>query len=162
MYVLNTMLQAALAFALLGYLFSARKFISFLNSLTPTQGLIFYYFQLFVTLEVLQTLGLVVRGIKIASTMQTVGELFVIFAFFILVDQESRWIQVVVGEETKQEQRCPQLYLQSEDGATFEFWSNWFAPDTARILTFVVTPAILVAIGTYLMGFKRIQRSLLA
>lgn len=156
------MLQSALVFAFLGYLFSSRKFILFLNRLTPTQGLIFYYFQLFVTLEVLQYLGLVVGGIKIASTMQTFGELLVIFAFFILVDQESRWIQVVVGEDTKQEQRCPQLYLQSEDGATFEFWSNWFSPDTARIFTFIVTPAILVALGTYMMGFKRIQRSLLA
>ena len=156
------MLQSALVFAFLGYVFSSRKFILFLNSLTPTQGLIFYYFQLFVTLEVLQYLGLVVGGIKIASTIQTFGELLVIFAFFILVDQESRWIQVVVGEETKQEQRCPQLYLQSEDGATFEFWSHWFSPDTARVLTFIVTPAILVAVGTYLMGFKRIQRSLLA
>lgn len=156
------MLQAALTFALLGYLFSARTFILFLNKLTPTQGLLFYYFQLFVTLEVLQALGLVVGGIQITSTVQTIGELFVIFAFFILVNQESRWIQVLVGEETKQEQQCPQIYLHSEDGATFEFWSTWFAPDTARILTFVVTPAVLVAIGTYLMGFKRIQRHLLA
>lgn len=156
------MLQAAVTFAVIGYLFSARRFISFLNTLTPTQGLIFYYFQLFVTLEVLQYLGLVVGGVKISTSMQTIGELLVIFAFFILVDQESRWIQVVIGEETKQEQRCPQLYLQSEDGATFEFWSRWFEPDTARILTFVVTPAILVALGTYLMGFRRIQRHLLA
>ena len=158
----NTMLQAALTFALLGYLFSARKFISFLNTLTPTQGLIFYYFQLFVTLEVLQSLGLVVGGIRMATSMQTIGELLVIFGFFIIVDQESRWIQVVVGEETKQEQVCPGVYLQSEDGAVFEFWSTWFEPETARLLTFVLTPAVLVAAGTYLMGFKRIQRSLLA
>lgn len=156
------MLQSALVFAFLGYVFSSRKFVVFLNTLSPTQGLIFYYFQLFVTLQVLQYLGLVVGGVKIASTMQTIGELFVIFAFFILVDQESRWVQVVIQEDTKQEQRCPQLYLQSEDGATFEFWSCWFDPDTARVLTFIVTPAILVSIGTYLMGFKPIQRSLLA
>lgn len=162
MYVLNTMLQAALAFATLGYLFSSRTLITFLNGLTPFQGLVFYYVQLFVTLEVLQRMGLVIGGVKMTSPYQTIGELIIIFAFFILVVQKSQWVEHVIEEQTGQPQNYPVIFVHSEDGATYAFWRMFAGPDTARILTFVVTPAILVAIGTYLMGFRRIQRHLLA
>ena len=155
------MLQAALAFGVLGYLFSSRTLITFLNTLSPFQGLVFYYLQLFVTLEVLQWMGLVVGGVKITSPVQTLGELMIIFAFFILVVQKSQWVEHVIEQQTGQVQNYPVIFVHSEDGATYAFWRHFAEPETARILTFVVTPAILVTIGTYLMGFRRIQRHLL-
>jgi hypothetical protein len=160
----NIVAKTALTFAVLGYIFSSRYFILFLNNLDPVRGLIFYYFQIFVTLEVLQYFGLVIGGVKMTSITQTIGELLIIFAFFIIVDNESEWIQVVVKEEKKEEQNCPQVYLQAEDGAAYYFWKllTNADPDTLRILTFVVTPALLVSIGLLLTGGVSVRRELLA
>lgn len=160
----NIIAKTALTFALLGYIFSSRYFILFLNKLDPIQGLVFYYLQIFVTLEVLQYFGLVIGGVKMTSITQTIGELLIIFAFFVIVDNESEWIQVVVGEEKKEEQNCPKVYLQAEDGATYYFWKSLTgaSPDALRILTFVVTPALLVSVGLFLTGGVSVRRELLS
>lgn len=160
----NIIAKTALTFALLGYIFSSRYFILFLNNLDPIQGLVFYYFQIFVTLEVLQYFGLVIGGVKMTSITQTIGELLMIFAFFIIVDNESEWIQVVVGEDKKEKQNCPKVYLQAEDGATYYFWKSLTgaSPDVLRILTFVVTPALLVSVGLFLTGGVSVRRELLS
>lgn len=157
-------LKTALAFAVLGYLFSSRQFILFLNRLNPFQGLLFYYLQLFVTLEVLQYFGLVIGGVKMQSITQTIGELMIVFAFFILVDQESAWVAYVIGEDEGKKKDYPVVYTQSEDGAVYYLWSTYVTnnPDTARMLTFVVTPVVLVAIGLYLTGGTKVRRELLA
>lgn len=160
----NLILKTAGMFALLGWIFSSRSFILFLNQLNPFQGLLFYYLQLFVTLEVLQYFGLIIGGVPMTSLTQTIGELMMIFAFFILVDQESEWIQRVVGEKEKKEQHCPKVYLQAEDGATYYLWNTYVTnnEEIVRFLTFVVTPAILVGIGLYLTGGAKLRRELLS
>ena len=157
-------LKTAAAFAIIGYLFSARQLILFLNQLNPFQGLFFYYLQLFVTLEILQYFGLVIGGIKMQSISQTIGELMIIFAFFILVAQESAWVAYVVGEDEGKKKDYPVVYTQSEDGAVYYLWSTYVTsnPDTARLLTFVLTPVVLVALGLYLTGGAKVRRELLA
>lgn len=157
-------LKIVFAFAVFGYIFSSRKFILFLNNLNPIAGLAFYYFQLFVVLEILQYFGLVIGGVKMTDLSQTIGQLLIIFAFFIIVDNESEWVQIVVGEKTKEKQNCPKLYIQSEDGAVFYFWKTFITQneEILRLLTFVVTPAILATIGLYLTGGKVVRRELLA
>lgn len=160
----NLILKTAGAFALIGYLFSSRQFILFLNSLNPFQGLLFYYLQLFVTLEVLQMFGLVVGGVKMQSLTQTLGELLMVFAFFILVDQESAWVAHVVGEPEGKDKDYPVVYTQAEDGAVYYLWTTYVTkdPETARLLTFVVTPAVLVSLGLVLTGGAQVRRDLLA
>lgn len=157
-------LKTALAFAIIGYIFSTRAFILFLNQLNPFQGLLFYYLQLFVTLEVLQYFGLIIGGVKMQSFTQTLGELMIVFAFFILVDQESAWVAYVIGEDEGKKKDFPVVYTQAEDGATYYLWNTYVTkdPETARMLTFVLTPAIMVALGLYLTGGARVQRHLLA
>lgn len=160
----DLIVRTALLFAILGYVFSSRRLIQFLNSMNPLQGLLFYYVQLFVTLEVLQYFGLIIGGVKMQSVVQTIGELMIVFAFFIIVDQESEWVAYVIGEQEGKKKDYPVLYTQSEDGAVYYLWSTYVTsnPDTARLLTFVVTPAVLVAIGLYLTGGKAVRRDLLA
>jgi len=155
-------LKTAIAFAIIGYIFSSRAFILFLNNLNPFQGLLFYYLQLFVTLEILQYFGLVIGGIKMQSVIQTIGELAIVFAFFILVDQESAWVAYVIGEDEGKKKDFPVVYTQAEDGAVYYLWNTYVTndPDTARILTFVVTPAILVGLGLYLTGGAKVRRDL--
>lgn len=160
----HVLLKTAGVFALLGYLFSSRKLILFLNSLNPFQGLLFYYLQLFVTLEVLQYFGLVIGGVKMQSLTQTIGELLMVFAFFIIVDQESAWVAYVVGENEGKTKDYPVVYTQAEDGAVYYLWSTYVTsnPETARLLTFVVTPTVLVVLGLLLTGGKTVRRELLA
>ena len=157
-------LKTVAAFAIIGYLFSSRQFILFLNQLNPFQGLFFYYLQLFVTLEILRYFGLVIGGIKMQSIFQTIGELMIIFAFFILVDQESAWVAYVVGEDEGKKKDYPVVYTQAEDGAVYYLWSTYVTsnPDTARLLTFVLTPVVLVTLGLYLTGGAKVRRELLA
>jgi hypothetical protein len=159
----NLIVKTAIAFGLIGYLLSSRRIILFLNTLNPFQGLLVYYLQIFVVLEVLQYFGLVIGGVKQQTVSQTFGELMIIFAFFILVDMESERIQHVVGEDTKKEQTCPNVYLQAEDGATYYLWKTYVTndPESLRILTFVITPIVLASIGLYLTGGKAVQRDLL-
>ena len=151
-------LKTAAVFALLGYVFSSRRFILFLNELNPLQGLLFYYIQLFVVLELLQYFGLVIGGVRLTTTMQTLGELMIVFAFFILVNQESSWVANVTEKKD-----FPVIYTQSEDGAVYHFWSTYVTknPDVARLLTFVVTPVVLVSLGLYLTGGAQVRRELL-
>jgi hypothetical protein len=157
-------LKTAAAFAIFGYLFSSRQFILFLNQLNPFQGLMFYYIQLFVTLEILQYFGLVIGGIKIQSFFQTIGELMIVFAFFILVNQESGWVAYIIGEHEGKKKDYPVVYTQSEDGAVYYLWSTYVTsnPDTARFLTFIITPIVLVAVGLYLTGGTKARRELLS
>lgn len=155
-------LKTAIAFAIIGYIFSSRAFILFLNKLNPFQGLLFYYLQLFITLEVLQYFGLIIGGVKMQSFTQTLGELMIVFAFFILVDQESAWVAYVIGEDEGKKKDFPVVYTQAEDGATYYLWNTYVTkdPDTARMLTFVLTPAILVALGLYLTGGAKVRKDL--
>lgn len=159
----NLIVRTAAAFALLGYIFSSRQLILFLNSMNPFQGLLFYYLQLFVTLEVLQWFGLVVGGVRMTSLTQTLGELLMVFAFFIIVDQESAWVAYVVGENEGKKKDYPVVYTQAEDGAVYYLWSTYVTsdPEVARMLTFVVTPAVLVAIGLFITGGTRVRRDML-
>lgn len=156
--------KTALAFGLIGFLLSSRQYILAINQLSPVQGLLVYYLQIFLTLEVLQWFGLVVGGVRQETLWHTLGEMMIIFAFFMIVDLESKWVQIVVGEETKQEQNCPKVYIQAEDGAVFYMWNEvlGFAADVSRWLTFVVTPAVLAFGGMILTSGKPIQRALLS
>ena len=157
-------------FAFLGFLFSSRPLILGMNSLNPFQGLLVYYTIIFVTLEIMQYFGLIIGGIKISSSWQTLGELMIIFAYFIIFDMESAWIQHVVdesrggkkeekkGKETSlgdQTMDCPNVYLQAEDGATFYLVSQIIKnKETARYITFVAIPAVLAFAGIWLTRGK--------
>ncbi len=159
-----------LTFAFLGFLFSSRPIILGLNELNPFQGLIVYYFIIFITLEVMQYFGLVINGVKMQYTSQAIGQMLIIFAYFIIFDMESGWIQEVVNEARgkKEEKKktedtslgnqkmdCPNIYLQSEDGATYYVISTFIEnKEIARYVTFVAVPAILTALGVYLTRGK--------
>lgn len=167
-----------LTFAALGFIFSSRPLILTLNTLNPFQGLVVYYTIIFITLEVLQYFGLIIGGIKIGSFTQTLGEMMIIFAYFIIFDMESAWIQDVVNESrgnnetvTKKASRkdtslgdqaldCPNVYLQAEDGATYYLVGRVVAnKEHARYITFVLIPALLAAAGLWLTR-GRVYRSM--
>lgn len=167
---MNVFVWFPLAFAAMGYLFSSRPVLLFMNTLNPLQGLVVYYVIIFMTLEVLQLFGLIIGGVPMASLRQTLGEVMIIFAYFVIVDWESAWVQDVVAEDRKrrgvpvhtsddksttlgnQALECPNVYLQAEDGAVYYLMNTYVSAnkEVARILSFVVVPAVLAFVGLYL------------
>jgi flagellar biosynthesis protein FlhB len=163
-----------LVFGFLGFMFSSRPIILAFNSLNPIQGLIAYYTIIFLTLEMMQFVGLVIGGVAMSSPLQTLGETMILFAYFIIFDMTSAWVQYVVDEdmekrgvkknEKKQDKstslgqqplECPNLYLQAEDGATFYTVSQFVKDkENVRYITFVAMPAILAFIGLILTRGK--------
>jgi hypothetical protein len=151
--------------AILGYLSTTKLVINFLNKLNPFQGLIYYYTQLFIIMSILQYFGLVIGNIKIIDSFQTIGELLIIFAFFIVVNNESDYIQYIVDKSNNVEheinKKCSDIYFQSEDGATYYLISKYIKDHNInRLITFVLIPFILSYIGIKLIN-KKVSLSIL-
>ena len=164
-----------LTFAFIGFCFSSRPVLLWFNSLNPWQGMLAYYAIIFVTLEIMQFFGLIVGGVKMQSPVQTIGQLFILFSYFIVFDMESAWVQDVVKEDrenrgitsdTKNETDtsttlgnqaldCPNIYLQAEDGATFYLIGQYVKnKELQRYITFIGVPFIFSLIGIYLTRGK--------
>lgn len=144
----------AFAFAVIGFIFSSRSTIMFLNGLSPMQGLIVYYIILYVSLYMLSRLDLVVFGFKIKDPMQTIGLLMITFAFFICVNWENPYVQLVTKGNVE---NVSPVFFQAEDGAVWFVWQSvfpWLDIETLRLLTFVVTPFALALIGGFLVSEK--------
>ena len=139
--------------ALMGFAFSSRPWLLYMNTLDPFQGLLIYYIIMYTSLYVLSWAGLVIYNIRIENPIQVFGLLLITFAFFITVDWESQWVQYVTKGNV--EMASPVFY-QSEDGATLFLWSKVYpiAPEnmeTLRLLTYVVTPFLLALAGAMLV-----------
>lgn len=144
----------AVAFAFLGFVFTSRNWILFLNELSPVQGLIVYYMILYASLYVLSRLDLVVFGFRIKEPLQTFGLLLLTFSFFLITDWESPYIQFATGRTV--ENVSPVLF-QAEDGAVWFLWQSampWLDVEALRILTYVLTPFILGLVGGWLVSRK--------
>lgn len=144
------LLAFPLVLAALGWLFTTQRFLVWYNTLTPAQGLVLYYAILGSTVLVLQALGLVVGGTRFVSLRQTMGTLLITFAFFIVVDWESCFIQEITGH--KCDESSPILFA-SEDGATYYFWRTvlGFDQQPARWLAYVLSPFVLGLAGLMLI-----------
>ena len=143
----------AVLFAVIGFFFSTHELISWMSTLNPAEGLVVYYAIIYGTLFILSKLDLVVFGEKIESGTQILGLVLIMFAFFILVDWESAYVQYVVRGNFD----VAVNYIQSEDGAIFYLWQQILpnaTVETWRLLTFVFTPFILVLIGSLFVSEK--------
>jgi hypothetical protein len=145
------------AFALLGFIFYTRTFLNAINLLNPFEGLVVYYVVIWSSLFVLSKFDLVIFGIKIKSLQQTIGILFISFAFFVVVDWSSSYVQWAT---TGHFGGVSGIFYQDEDGALWAFWS-WLIPATSntliwidRVFAFSVSPAIIAIIGGILTNKK--------
>lgn len=152
-FILNSF-QLAFLFSILGFVFSSRKWILFLDSLSPSQGLIIYYTIIYTSVYLLSLTGLVIGHSKITNYTHTLGIVMILFSFFIIFNWESEYINLVTksGFDTN---KISKVYLQSEDGATFDFYYTLTKNQKlSRILTFIVTPFVLTFIGSMLITNK--------
>jgi hypothetical protein len=142
-------LALVLVITVMGFAFSMRPWILFLDSLNPFTGLIVYYIILYITLYVLSKMGLVIWKIRIKTPLQVLGCLLITMAFFITVDWESPWVQYVTGRAGAD---VSNVLYQAEDGAFWYLWSFLISNfEVLRILTYVITPFILTLIGVILV-----------
>lgn len=147
-------LGLALALAVIGFIFSSRSWILFLDGLSPLQGLIVYYVILYICLYILSRLDLVIFGFKIKEPLQTFGLLLITFAFFICVDWESPYIQFATGRSVED---ISSVLFQAEDGAVWFLWQSiipWADIELLRLLTYVASPFLMALIGGLLVSEK--------
>jgi hypothetical protein len=140
-----------------------------MNGLNPLAGLGIYYAVVFATILLLQVFGLVVGGTKFSGPLTAIGGVLVVFSFFIIFNQTSCYINETVNGQCDTT-KVSQVYQQSEDGAVYWLWSKAFPGDSAeqlqlrRVMTYVVTPFILTALGVLLIvagGGKTVELSAL-
>lgn len=139
----------AIALAALGFVFSAREFLLFLDKQTPLAGLLIYYLVLGTTIYALSHFELVVLGAKIKNLEQVTGLVLITFAFFIVVGWSSGYVQLVTGHAVES---VSNVFYQCEDGAVWDLWYNIVGirdVETARLLAFAVTPFGLALLGGY-------------
>ncbi len=144
----------AVIFGAIGFIISMRSVLLFMGGLNPVLGFLIYYGIITIFLLVLSKLGLVIFDIKIKSFLQIIGTTLILFSFFILFNWENQYVQYVT---TGSLDGASQMFYQSEDGVTWYLWSLLFGVGNLpllRILTFIITPAFLSALGGLLIGEK--------
>jgi len=145
-------ISLAIALAALGFLFTMREMILFLNGLSPIEGLAVYYVIVYLALFILSRMDLVIFGFKIKNVTQTIGLTIITFAFFITVNWTSPYIQYVT---TGSVQGASNIFYESEDGAMWYLWSLLLptvGAEVIRILTYVVSPFLLALLGGLLVS----------
>lgn len=142
-----------MSFGILGFIFSMRSWIKFLDTQSVYVGFAIYYIALYLSLYILKSFGLVIFGTHIKSWSQTIGLTLLIFSFFVIFNWESPYINIVTGHPISD---TSSIYYMAEDGITWAFWSSFgiINVELLRILTFIISPMILAAIGLFLLHSK--------
>ena len=152
-------LSLAVVLAVFGYIFSVKEYLIFLNNLNPITGLFVYYVILFCVMFIFSKFGFTVMNIKIQNVLQVIGATMIAFAFFIIVNNESAYVQYTTEGTLS---GSSNVYLQSEDGATWYFWYNVLSItniELARLLTFVFTPFVLAIVGGLLVTKRQLLKT---
>jgi hypothetical protein len=143
MNILYSLIFASI-FAILGLLFSTKTYITFLHTVNPVLGLLFYYTILYIVIYILHNFGLTIGKTHLDTHLHTIGSIFILFSFFIVFGWESEYMCKSINKDCGPKQ--------SEDAAVYHIW-YLITNDIhkARILTYAVTPFTLVIIGSLLI-----------
>ena len=130
-------LKLAAAFGLIGFVFTSRPWLQWLNKLSPEMGFIVKSVIIFVLAIILQGLDVIVK----IDHRQTLGIILVYTAFVIIFNYQSKWIE---------DAESPNVELQTADGIVYHRSRKLLNldPETARLFTFVLVPFIMVIIGS--------------
>ena len=144
-------LKLATIFAIIGFLVTTRWWITMVNDHSPLKGIVFYYILITITVYILERLGLVINGVEFTDLRHAIGSAMILFSYFIVIRWQSCYMNMVIDDNCD----VNNIYLHSEDGATYYLWSKFIKdPRIIRILTYVVTPFILTLVGGMLVTQK--------
>lgn len=131
-------------FAILGWLFSTKAYISFMDKRSPVEGLVLYYAGLYVVFILLQSIGMKIGNVHFDTHLHTIGGLMILYAFFIVFSWESEYTCRVVGKD------CTPKH--TEDALFFYLAKKMGLQDChARVLTYVIAPFVLTVVGVLLI-----------
>lgn len=138
--------------ALFGYIFTTEKWVLFTSKLNPAKGLFVYYCVVFSIIFILQYFGLIIADIEFKDFKHLIGSVLIFFSFFLIFDFSSCWTNWVNRGECDS---MPKTFVQTEDGATYYFWSQFVEnPERIRLLTYVLTPFVCTFIAILLIDEK--------
>jgi hypothetical protein len=135
-------LRLAVAFAIMGYIFTNRTWLLWLNTLAPEIAILVKHFVIFCLIFLLDYID---PSIKLQYQRQALGALFIYMAFVIIFDYQSEWIKEVGASNVGDHQTIDGvLYHRSREILNLD-------PELARILVFTVAPFTLVFLGSQLV-----------
>jgi len=134
-------LRLALAFALVGLVFTSRPWLRWLHSLGPEQGMLIKWCSILVAIFLLDYAD---PTLKMEHHTQALGVIMVLAAFNMIFNYQSEWID---------DSGSGNVQVQTPDGALYRRARQNLGldPEWARILVFVLVPFMLVFFGSRLV-----------
>ena len=136
----------------LALIFTNQYWVRFLAGFNPLVGFLIYYAIVYISLILMSYLGLVVFGVKIKKPLQILGSGLVLFAFFLIFNWSSNYINLIHAENA--------LINNSEDGMVFWLWSSLILPNTpfklwvVWALAFPISVAVISFLAVLLIHKK--------
>jgi len=134
-------LRLAIAFGVVGLVFTSRPWLRWLHTLTPEQGLAVKWMAILASIFLLDVAD---PTLKLTHKTQALGVVMVLAAFNIIFNYQSEWID---------ESGSANVQVQTPDGALYHRAriDLGLSPEMARIAVFVVVPFVLVFFGSRLV-----------
>jgi Ca2+/Na+ antiporter len=124
--------------AALGFVFTSRPWLRWLNTLSPELGLFVKHVIILLSIVLISSLD---PSIKFAHHRQILGVLLLYVAFVMIFNYQSDWIQDANAEDVGDQTVDGAIYHRSREVLKL-------SPDVSRLLTFVVVPFFLVLVGS--------------
>jgi hypothetical protein len=138
-------LRLAATFAVLGFVFTSKQWLQWLNKYNPETGLIIKHTIILLSIYILAWSD---PYIKFVHHHQAIGVLLLYVTFVMIFNYQSEWIKDVKAEKVEEQTFDGVVYHRSKQIPNIE-------PQMARIVSFVIIPFILVIIGSQLVHRKQ-------
>lgn len=138
-------LRLAATFAILGFVFTSKQWLHFLNRYNPEMGLIIKHSVILLSIYILAWSD---PYIKFVHHHQALGVLLLYMTFVLIFNYQSEWIEDVKADNVGEQTFDGVIYHRSKQIPNIE-------PQMARIVSFVIIPFILVIIGSQLVHHKQ-------
>lgn len=142
-------LITAISLAILGFIFTTKPYINFINNMTPPTGYFFNLIMFYAFILILSYLGMTFIGFKIDRWDKVFGMFFITYAMLLITNFNSPYFNLSLGYPIE---NISNIYFQSADGAVWFLWLKlWDNMVFLRMMTYVFTPFALVCIGGFLI-----------
>jgi len=133
--------RLALTFAVMGLIFTSRTWLQWLNTFSPEAGLAIKHAAILLAIIILNYSD---NSIKIEYKTGALGIFLVYMAFMIIFNYQSKWVEESGSSNVQDQTPDGVIYLRARTNLNLN-------PDLARIVTFVLVPAVLVFAGSKLL-----------
>jgi uncharacterized membrane protein len=131
-------LRLAAAIAALGFVFTSRPWLRWLNKLSPEIGLFVKHVVILFSIFLISSMD---PSIKFVHHRQVIGVLLLYVAFVMIFNYQSDWIQDANAEDVGDQTIDGAVYHRSREVLKL-------SPEVSRVITFVVVPFLLVLVGS--------------